>query len=288
MGLLGSGRRPGTDRPEVGRPGFDRQEMLAVDRSVVPPSTDPSAGDSPTREGHARAVAAHASEYAPPPIGFVERVMVTLSGVRHPIVAILLLISFFTVPSGKPLDGFLLAVVATALAWDAGMRAREAKVSEVLTGRRESAANDNADRVPQRSAWRERAGRPAPRLVAFGVSLAVIYSVIVGSFTRFSWPATFGVVGIGAGTVIIGWGGPTRRRAIPSRFARTGIIAWGSLWLAASFWELGALVGQPNFATGSYAHPTISTLTDPLLASPLGRSAALLGWVALGFFLVER
>ena len=46
------------------------------------------------------------------------RAIVTLSGVRHPIVAILLLISFFTGISGKPIDGLLLLTVAAGLAWD--------------------------------------------------------------------------------------------------------------------------------------------------------------------------
>ena len=97
-----------------------------------------------------------------------------------------------------------------------------------------------------------------------------------------------GVVGVGAGVVIVGWGGPTRQRAVPGKFARAGVAVWSSLSLAACLWELGALIGQPNFATGSYAHPTISTLTDPLLSSAAGRSVALVGWLALGFFLVDR
>jgi hypothetical protein len=223
--------------------------------------------------------------YVPGPTGFVDRVVVTLSGVRQPIVAILLLISLFTVLSGKPLDGLLLSIVATALAWDAGLRARDASASE---GQRAPAGSADVSDLPQRSAWRLRAGRPVTRLIAFGMALTVIYSLIVGSFTRFSWPTTFGVVGVGAGVVIVGWGGPTRQRAIPGKFARAGVAVWGSLFLVASLWELGALLGQPNFATGSYAHPTISTLTDPLLSSAPGRSVALVGWIALGIFLVDR
>lgn len=288
MGFLGGGRQSGTDRPKASRPGLDRQEMPAVDRSGIPSGVDPPAADLPTIEDRARVMAAHPNDYASAPIGFVERVVVTLSGVRQPIVAILLMIALFTVLSGKPLDSLLLSIVAIALAWDAGMRAREAKARELLTGQRAPSIRADADHSPQRSAWRLRAGRPAPRLVALGMSLAVVYSLIVGSFTRYSWPTTFGVAGLGAGVVIIGWGGPTRQRMIPRKFARAGIIAWGSLLIAASLWELGALLGQPNFATGSYAHPTISTLTDPLLSTSLGRSVALISWVALGFFLVDR
>jgi len=88
--------------------------------------------------------------------------------------------------------------------------------------------------------------------------------------------------------VIIGWGGPIRQREIPRPFSRTGVFGWGSLLLAASLWELGALLGQPTLAQSSYAHPTISTLTDPVLATSPGRTAALIVWIALGAFLVER
>src|SRR5260370_39244119 len=58
------------------------------------------------------------------PVTFAERVLIMLAGIRQPIVAILLLVSFFTVISGKPLDGLLLATVAAALARDTGMQSR--------------------------------------------------------------------------------------------------------------------------------------------------------------------
>jgi hypothetical protein len=53
-------------------------------------------------------------------------------------------------------------------------------------------------------------------------------------------------------------------------------------------WELWSLLEQPNLATSSYAHPTISTLTDPVLSTWAGRSVVLAGWLGLGGFLVER
>jgi hypothetical protein len=218
---------------------------------------------------------------------FSERAVVTISGIRQPIVAILLMIAFFTVLAGKPLDGLLLAFVAIALAWDAGMAARQHFVS-AGTGSPDRAQGSAGSAWPDEAAWRPRAGRPRQRHIAIGVTGAVIYSLTVGSFSRMSWPATAGVVGLGAGVVIIGWGGPTRQREIPRPFSRTGVLTWGSLLLAACLWELGALFGQPTLAQSSYAHPTISTLTDPLLATSPGRTAALIGWIALGAFLVER
>jgi hypothetical protein len=49
-----------------------------------------------------------------------------------------------------------------------------------------------------------------------------------------------------------------------------------------------ALLSQPRIDVSSAAHPTISTLTDPLLATSHGRAAALVGWIGLGWFLVQR
>lgn len=258
MRFLRGGKQPEADRPEIGQPGPDQPVMSRADTCA------------PTRTG------------------FIDRVILTVSGVRQPIVAILLLVAFFTVLSGKPLDGLLLSMVATALAWDAGLRAREASPRQEAVSQCAPSARPEFGDLTQRSAWRLRVGRPAVRVIGLGTALAVIYSLVVGSFTRYSWPATAGVAGLSAGVVIVGWGGPTRQRAIPGRFARAGITVWGVLFVAASLWELGALLGQPDFETGSYAHPTISTLTDPLLSSALGRSAALMGWLALGFFLVDR
>jgi hypothetical protein len=207
--------------------------------------------------------------------GFAERMIIIAYGVRQPIVAILLLISFFTVLSGKPLDGLLLVIVAAALAWDAGLQSRPP-------------TDPPAKELARQSAWRLRSHPPRLRLVAIGSAAAVIYALTVGSFTRYSWPATAGVVGLGASVVVVGWGGPARQRQVPAKFARIGAFTWGSLFIAASLWELTALLMQPNIETSSYPHPTISTLTDPLLASAPGRALALLGWIALGAYLMER
>jgi hypothetical protein len=233
----------------------------------------------------AAAVTAHLD----PPRGVAERTIITLSGARQPVVAILLAISFFTVISGKPLDGLLLVIVAAALSWDAGMRARELQALQAARVQAGLPPGYLSETEPaQPSAWRARSERPRLRLAVLGMGGAVIYSLTVGSFTRFSWPATAGVVGLGAGVVIVGWGGPTRHRQIPGRFSRLGMWTWSSLLVAGGLWELAALLEQPSIDRSSWAHPTISTLTDPLLASWPGRAVALLAWVSLGCYLVER
>jgi hypothetical protein len=246
---------------------------------------DPGGRRDAGNDSPAVAVAAHLD----PPRGVAERTVIALSGARQPIVAILLAISFFTVISGKPLDGLLLVIVAAALSWDAGMRARELRAlraARVLAGL--PAGPESETEPAQAAAWRARSGRPRLRLAALGMGGAVVYSLTVGSFTRFSWPATAGVVGLGAGVVIVGWGGPTRHREIPGRFSRLGVWTWGSLLVAGGLWELAALLEQPSIDQSSWAHPTISTLTDPLLSSWPGRAVALLAWIGLGCYLVER
>lgn len=302
MERLGGARRPRTARPATDPAIRDRDPAIRD-----PAIRDPAISDPAIR---GPAIRGQRLEERP---GFAERILITLSGIRQPIVAILLLISFFTVISGKPLDGLLLAVVATALAWDAGMRARELAMTPA-TGEKRPAATRYAgeasgpawagnadapapaadpgglltDEPAPRPAWRPRTGRPRARNIAIGGGTAVCYALIVGSFTRYSWPATAGVAGLGAGVVIVGWGGPTRKRQVPGKFARRGVLAWGSLLVVGGLWELAALLGQPTPEQSSYAHPTISTLTDPLLGSSLGRTVALLGWIGLGAFLVER
>ena len=58
--------------------------------------------------------------------------------------------------------------------------------------------------------------------------------------------------------------------------------------MAAGLWELSALVQQPSLTADSYAHPTISSLADPLLGSHPGRSLALAIWLGLGWLVVRQ
>ncbi|MHB1596026.1 MAG: hypothetical protein ACYCU3_17820 [Streptosporangiaceae bacterium] len=275
-----------------------RRTWAAHPASGLPNADPPRPAQTGDLADPARSVTGRAPAVEPPR-GMGERVWITLTGIRQPIVAILLIISIFTVLSGKPVDGLLLFSVATALAWDAGMRVRQtaairrdapdaAGTGPDGAGARESPGSPDPGMTVQASAWRLRTTRPRLRFIAVGVVAAVIYSLVVGSFTRYSWPATAGIVGLGASAVSIGWGGPTRQREVVGRLSRKAVLVWGSLLVAAGLWELAALLGQPNLETSSYDHPTISTLTDPLLSSSLGRSFALLAWIGLGAFLVER
>jgi hypothetical protein len=202
------------------------------------------------------------------------------SGLREPIVVILFLIAFFTGISGKPLDGVLLALVAAGLAWDSAKQARPA--SGPAEG--PAAGGDmNAPPAPARAG-----GTRRPLAMAAWLAGGLLYAVVVGSFTRYSWPATAGVILASAMAVVIGWRGPLLRRPVPARPALPGAAVWGALLVAGGLWELSALLQQPTLTESSYAHPTISTLTDPALGTHAGRSLALVVWLALGWYLVER
>jgi len=121
-----------------------------------------------------------------------------------------------------------------------------------------------------------------------GLAGGACYAAIVGSFSRYSWPATVGVIALGAAVVAVGWRGPLRRRRDPGPLPPVGSTLWAGLLVAGGLWELVSLLLQPDLRTASYAHPTISALTDPLLASHAGRSAALAAWLAIGWFLAGR
>jgi hypothetical protein len=196
-------------------------------------------------------------------------------GLRQPVVIVLLLIAFFSSISGKPLDGLLMLIVAAGLAWDARLRSGPAAATV-----RGGAAFSS----PRPS------GRGRHRVLA-GLALltaGIVYAVVVGSYIRFSWPATMFVAGLGVVVVAIGWHGPVRSRPEAGPLPRTGAALWFGVLLAGGIWEIWNLSHQPSLDTDSYAHPTISALSDPLLASHPGRSLMLGVWLLLGWYLVRR
>jgi len=282
--------------PECGGPGPPPSQ----DRSTEGPPADGGApttgelpaggqppGDRDTRTGHGATT--------PPPVRPGHGVVVTaLTGLREPIVVILLLIAFFTWISGKPLDGLLMLVVGVSLAWDTGRRARRGGPPETLAaqtvrpGPGTAAGPDDAGGATHPGV-RPAAARRRHRLVVLAwLAGGALYAVLVGSFSRYSWPVTVAVVALGAAVVVAGWRGPRHSRPAPAKLPATGLALWGLVLVTGCLWELSSLFQQPTLTTSSYAHPTISTLTDPVLGTWAGRSIFLAGWLGLGWFLVER
>jgi len=212
-----------------------------------------------------------------------SHLITALTGLREPIVVLLLIIGFMSWISGKPLDGLLILLAGMCLAWDAGRRSRRAAPAEASPAEASAAVAGAQADGPRATARRRR-----PALLAAGLAGGALYAVVVGSFSRYSWPATVAVAGLGAVVVAIGWRGPRHTRPAPPRPPLVGLTLWGAVAVAACLWELWSLLEQPNLATSSYTHPTISTLTDPVLSTWAGRSIVLAAWLALGWFLVER
>ncbi len=214
-------------------------------------------------------------------VRFVSPVVVAL---RDPVVVFLLLAGFFDGISGNPIHSLLLFAAALALGWDRNSRARvgDAPAAVGAVGGGTVAAERS---VPL--AIEERASNAVLKVVA--VTGVVVYALLVGGFARYSWPATFAVVVVGMGAIALAWRGSLNPgRPEPAPLDPAGAVAWWSVIVAASLWELTSLFLQPNLTTDSYAHPTLSFLTDGALASHMGRSIALIAWLAFGWFLIER
>jgi len=220
-----------------------------------------------------------------------------MTGFRAPVVWILLAIAFFTSISGKPVDGVLMLIVAIGLAWDAGRRALHRLETErhPETGRppeagRRPEAGHGAEARRGVVPWPAGRYSGRRRLMAVAALLAcgAAYAGVVGSFARYSWPVTACIIVLGTVVVLIGWHGPVRARPARGRLPVAGTLAWVAVLVAGCLWELDALLQQPSITTDSYAHPTISTLTDPVLATSPGRAVVLFAWLSFGWYLVER
>lgn len=205
-----------------------------------------------------------------------------LGGLRQPIVAVLLLIAFCTAISGRVLDGGLMLAVAVLLAVDAG-RSRLGPGAERARARAAAAPVAGVPVAPQaRRGLRKKLTTLA--LVAFWV----LYAIVAGSFRRYTWPATACVLILGCLMVATGWQGPLRQRAALTGLPLRRAWLWAVVVVAGGVWELSSLLQQPTLTTDSYAHPTISALTDPVLGSHAGRSLIIGVWLLIGWFLAGR
>ena len=188
---------------------------------------------------------------------------VALQGLREPVILILILAGFFDGISGNPIHAIVLGTVALALAFDADRNAAMPRGRGTIALR-------------------------APRLTIPVTVAALLYAVSAGTFGRYSWPATIAIVTPGLAMLAFSWRGPLPGAPDPIRPERRGALLWAGVFVALALWELAALLLQPSLTTDSYAHPTISVLSDPALASHPGRSAILFAWLLVGWFLVGR
>jgi hypothetical protein len=123
------------------------------------------------------------------------------------------------------------------------------------------------------------------RRVRWGPQAVVVVTLcfvwVAGGLRSFTWPAmVFTAVGGLAIFVVAGRSaGPST--ATPAN--RRDLAVW-ALWLGAvTGWELWALSMDPRSS-----HPTLSSLLNNVIETHPGRSAALLVWLALGWWLARR
>ena len=196
----------------------------------------------------------------------MQRVRTALGAVcREPVVWILVVAGIFDGISGNPIHSILLF---SAAAWPS-----------------------------QWTRWpRGRSPRPCcpgvspgiERLPLWGVAAALAYAALVGGYPRYSWQATVAVAVPGSIALALAWRGPLMSRPDPGSFDPAGAGAWLGVLVALGLWELTQLLLQPSLTTDSYAHPTLSVLSDPALATQAGRSVGLFVWLGLGWALLLR
>jgi hypothetical protein len=202
-----------------------------------------------------------------------------LGALRDPVIVIFVLAGTFDLLSGdRIIDGAILLAVALALGWDAARRPPAGRAAaEVAEPGEEStrpAPSSRGRTVPWRS----------PMVLLGGV----VYAVLVAGFVRYSLPATLAVWAPATAGVAVAWRRPASGGPDPAPVPAAGAAAWALVFVAPALWELAALLLQPSLTTDSWAHPTISVLLDPILATHLGRAVVLSLWLASGWWLLRR
>jgi len=192
------------------------------------------------------------------------------------VIVIFVLAGTFDLLSGDRLiDGAVLLAVALALGWDAVRRPPAERRADEVADAGEDSMRSARGRAVQ---WR------SPLLVLGGV----VYAVLVAAFIRYSLPATLAVWAPAAAGVAVAWRRPVTGGSDPAPVPAAGAVAWAVVFVALALWELAALLLQPSLTTDSWAHPTISVLLDPILATHLGRAVVLSLWLLSGWWLLRR
>lgn len=114
---------------------------------------------------------------------------------------------------------------------------------------------------------------------------AIVYAAVAATFSPFSWPmrvaVALGIVAIVALALRQGWhrSGPVDDTAPRQRGLRTGIVVLAVIGLV----QLELYLSSPRDS-----YPTMSSLASSAFALWPVRAAMLLGWLAGGWYLVER
>jgi hypothetical protein len=64
--------------------------------------------------------------------------------------------------------------------------------------------------------------------------------------------------------------------------------SWAAIWVAACVWEVVQTVLGGSLQGGREAHPSLSDLLDPFVATMIGQPVFVLCWIIGGVYLVRR
>jgi hypothetical protein len=151
-------------------------------------------------------------------------------GLAHPAVLTLVLGAVFSYLAGDTVRAGCLLAVRVALAWD---RARRGVARPpAAAAQNPPGTSGRAGVLPDEPAGRRRVAVRVLRVLA--VAAAVAYSLVVGWFPRYSWPATIAVAVPAAAAVLIAWRVAADSPGEPGRLPRAGMAAWALVWAGAA------------------------------------------------------
>ncbi|HEV2377216.1 MAG TPA: hypothetical protein VGS19_34270 [Streptosporangiaceae bacterium] len=203
-----------------------------------------------------------------PPVATRRPLAAGVLAVVHPVVFTFLIAAVFSYLTGDTVRAGYLGVVGLALVWDHARSRGRPPLAPGMPVERRRAVMD--------------------RLLLPAVVAGLVFAVSVGLLKRYSWPATISVTAVAAVAVLAAWVVSAGSTDPPKKLGWVGVSAWTAVLVGAAGWELTALFLQPALTTNSYAHPTLSNLMDPVLASVPGRASVLFAWLALGWYLARR
>ena len=91
-----------------------------------------------------------------------------------------------------------------------------------------------------------------------------------------------------AGLIVAGLARPSADHAAIDPAVRRTAALWAAVVALGTAWEAAAWLQQPAYNVGSYEHPTISLLFDPVTQAGIRRFAAWCCWVYVGYRMGRR
>jgi hypothetical protein len=153
--------------------------------------------------------------------------------------------------------------------------ARAERGLDAAVGAGENAGMDPGDQTAD-GGWR----RPVRRRRAAVIITVVAYALVAAACRPLTGAALGAVLVAG---VPLCWAGVRRRPRRAEPVGGRTVAVWCGLGVLAGLFELGVWLGPDDAA-----HPTLSTLADPVLSTYPGRVIGYLLWVGAGLWLVSR